>query len=71
MTPSELNISKYWDIYALVDNKIETLHGKKMQYWCVMPMNIQVACSLYKFIHGTNYLHYIEMFVAGRSIIHI
>jgi hypothetical protein len=34
-------------------------------------MNIHVACSLYKFAHASQYLHYYELFVIKKSIMHL
>jgi hypothetical protein len=41
------------------------------RYRCVVLVNIYVACSLYKLAHGYEYLQCNELFVVGKSTIHL
>lgn len=36
-----------------------------------MPMKIYIACSLYKLVHKSKYLHCSKMFVVNKIAIHV
>ncbi len=52
--------------------KLKHLMQKK-DTWCtfVVPIGICVDCSLYKLVHGIEYLHCSELFAIGKSLVHL
>jgi hypothetical protein len=56
-----------------VDSSVKTFMEKKKwgRYRCAIFISICVACSFYKLIHGVKYLQCNEMFVIGKSIVHL
>jgi hypothetical protein len=47
------------------------MEKKNTTYKCVVLVNIQVAHSLYKLVHATEFLQCNELFAIGKSPIHL
>jgi hypothetical protein len=52
--------------------KLKSMMEKKnTKFRFVMPMNICVACTLYKLVHAFQYFHCFEFFAIKNSIVHL
>jgi hypothetical protein len=44
---------------------------KNTKFKCALHVNIKVACSLYKLMHTSKYIHCNEIFTIRKSIVHL
>ncbi len=44
---------------------------KKTKFGSTIPLNIHIVCNLYKLTDASKYLHCFELFIVGKSIVHL
>jgi hypothetical protein len=59
------------DFVSHLTIKLKHLMQKDTNYRFVIPMEIRVACSLYKLVHGAKCLQCSELFVISKLIVHL
>jgi hypothetical protein len=66
------NTSKLVGKLFSIDEKTMTFNGKNKHHMLIcIPIGIWVACSLYKLVHGIDYLQCFEMFAIEKLLINM